>query len=118
VFNNRTMTDPRTMISARLGQRVLVRLLNASYSTLRVTLGCDAVWAGCDGHGMGRRPWCDPVTIPAGTPFLVSTAQRYDLILAPPAKGTYPARIEFLHWITGKVQNNGAGVVNTKVVVS
>ena len=94
-------------------------MLNASYSTLRVTLGCDAMWAGCDGHGMGLRPWCDPVKIPAGTPIELSTAQRYDLILAPDRqRGTYPAKMEFLHWITGKVQNNGAGVVQTKVVVS
>jgi len=118
VFANKTMTDPRTMINARVGQRILVRLLNASYSTLRVTLGCDALWAGCDGHGMGLRPWCEPRVIPAGTPFDVSSAQRYDLILTPPRAGTYSARMEFLHWITGKIQNNGSGVVQTKVVVS
>ena len=118
VFNNKTMTDARTVINARVGERILVRFLNASYSTLRVTLGCDAVWAGCDGHGMGLNPWCDPSVIRAGTPFLVSVAQRYDLILTPPSAGTYPARIEFLHWITGKIQNNGSGVVQTKVVVA
>ena len=118
VFNNKTMTDNRTVINAKLGERILVRLLNASYSTLRVTLGCDAVWAGCDGHGMGLRPWCDPKLIPAGTPITISAAQRYDLILTPPRTGTYLARMEFLHWITGKVRNNGSGVIQTKVVVS
>lgn len=118
VFNNKTMTDTRTVINAQLGQRILVRLLNASYSTLRVSLGCDAVWAGCDGHGMGLRPWCAPVEIPAGTPIELSTAQRYDLILKPTSRGTYSAKMEFLHWITGKPQNNGGGVVQTKVVVS
>lgn len=118
VFNNKTMTDARTVVNAQLGESILIRLLNASYSTLRVTLGCDAVWAGCDGHGMGQRPWCDPVDIPAGTPIDLSTAQRYDLILKPTSRGTYPAKMEFLHWITGKVQNNGKGVVHTKVVVS
>ncbi|MES2904846.1 MAG: multicopper oxidase domain-containing protein [Pseudomonadota bacterium] len=118
VFNNKTMTDPRTVINAKLGERILVRLLNASYSTLRVTLGCDAVWAGCDGHGMGLNPWCDPAVIPAGTPLLVSAAQRYDLILKPPSTGRYSAKMEFLHWITGKVQHNGAGVIKTEVVVS
>ena len=44
--------------------------------------------------------------------------QRYDLILTPPRTGTYLARMEFLHWITGKVRNNGSGVIQTKVVVS
>ncbi|MCY7281587.1 MAG: multicopper oxidase domain-containing protein [Sphingomonas bacterium] len=118
VFNNRTMTDARTMITARVGQRILVRLCNASYSILRVTLDCDAIWASCDGHGLGLEPWCDPVVIPAGTPFDVSPAQRYDLILTPPRAGTYSARMEFRHWITGKIQNNGSGVVQTKVAVS
>lgn len=118
VFNNKTMTDARTVINARVGERILVRLCNGSYLVLRVTLGCDAVWAACDGHGMGLEPWCDPVLIPAGMPFDVSSAQRYDLILTPPGAGTYSARMEFRHWITGKVQNNGSGVVQTKVVVS
>ncbi len=118
VFSNTTMTDTRTVVKAKLGQRILIRLLNASYSVLRVTLGCDAIWAGSDGHGMGKEPWCDTKVIPAGTPIEVSTAQRYDLILAPPARGTYTARVEFLHWITGKIQNNGAGVIQTKVVIS
>jgi FtsP/CotA-like multicopper oxidase with cupredoxin domain len=118
VFNNKTMTDNRTVVTAKLGERILIRLLNASYSVLHVTLDCDALWVGSDGHGMGVEPWCDVLTIPAGTPIEVSSAQRYDLILAPPAKGTYPVRMEFRHWITGQIQNNGAGVIQTKVVVS
>ena len=118
VFNNRTMTDPRTMVNAKLGQRILIRLLNASYSILRVALGCDAEWVACDGRNMGQDSWCDTVPIPAGTPFELTTAQRYDLILSPPARGTYPVRMEFRHWITGEIQDRGAGVVQTKVVVS
>lgn len=30
VFSNRTMTDSRTMVSAKVGNTILVRLLNAS----------------------------------------------------------------------------------------
>ena len=118
VFSNKTMTDPKTMVNAQLGQNILIRLLNASYSLLRVTLDCDATWACSDGHAMGVFPWCDTKVLPAGVPIELSTAQRYDLILRPPARGTYNAKIEFLHWITRKVQNNGAGVIHTKVVVS
>jgi FtsP/CotA-like multicopper oxidase with cupredoxin domain len=118
VFSNYTMTDPKTMITAPLGKRILIRLLNASYSVLHVTLGCDAIWAGCDGHGMATVPWCSDKLIPAGTTIEICTAQRYDLILAPTARGTYSARVEFRHWVTGQIQNNGAGVINTKVVVT
>jgi FtsP/CotA-like multicopper oxidase with cupredoxin domain len=118
VFSNKTMTDPRAMVSAKLGQKILIRLLNASYSVLRITLECDATWACSDGHAMGAEPWCDTKLLPAGIPFEMSTAQRYDLILQPPARGTYNAKIEFLHWVTGQIQASGAGVIQTKVVVS
>jgi FtsP/CotA-like multicopper oxidase with cupredoxin domain len=118
IFSNATLTSAKTTVSAKLGQKILIRLLNASYSVLRVTLDCDATWACSDGHAMGTEPWCDTKILPAGVPFEMSTAQRYDLILSPPAKGTYGAKIEFLHWITGQIQDNGAGVIRTKVVVS
>jgi hypothetical protein len=117
-LSNKTMTNPKTVVNATLGQNILIRLLNASYSVLRVTLDCDAIWASADGHAMGVNPWCDTKILPAGQPIDLGTAQRYDLILRPPARGTYKAKLEFLHWITGKVQNNGAGVIQTKVVVS
>lgn len=118
VFNNRTMTDPKTVVTATLGQTILIRLLNASYSVLRVTFPIDVIWAGADGHAMGREPWCDMALIPANTPIELSTAQRYDLLLTPSARGTYPVTMDYLHWISGKVQNNGAGRLQTKVVVS
>lgn len=118
VFNNRTMYDPRTQIKAKVGQRILIRLLNCSYSVLRVQLGCDAQWVASDGHAMGREPWCDPVDIPARTPIELSPAQRYDLLVIPPAAGVYPVRMEFRHWITGQIQNGGKGVVPTRIVVS
>jgi FtsP/CotA-like multicopper oxidase with cupredoxin domain len=118
IFSTATMTDAKVTVAAKLGQKILIRLLNASYSVLRVTLGCDAMWACADGHAMGVEPWCDTKILPAGVPFEMSTAQRYDLILSPPARGTYLAKMEFLHWISGQIQNNGAGVIQTKVVVS
>jgi FtsP/CotA-like multicopper oxidase with cupredoxin domain len=118
VFNNRTMFDSRAVVTAPLGKRILIRLLNASYSVLRVTLPCDALMVGCDGRPMGKEAWCGTKLIPANTPFDVSSAQRYDLILTPPARGAFTARAEFRHWITGQIQNNGAGVVLTRVVVT
>jgi FtsP/CotA-like multicopper oxidase with cupredoxin domain len=118
VFNNRTMVDSKTVVTAPLGKKILIRLLNASYSVIRATLACDALLVSCDGHGLGREAWCDTKVLPAGVPFELATAQRYDLILTPPARGTYNARFEFRHWITGNIQNNGLGVVQSKVVVT
>jgi hypothetical protein len=118
VFNNKTTTDARAVVTARLGQRILIRLLNASYSVARVTLPCEATVVGVDGLGLGREPWSSPYTIPANTPFELSSAQRFELILTPPSRGTFTARMEFRHWITGQIQNNGAGVVQTRIVVT
>ena len=118
VFNNRTMTDPRTVVTAPLGRKILIRLLNASYSVLRVTLPVDAICVGLDGHGLGMEPWTQPYVIPANTPFELCTAQRFDLILAPQKRGTFTARMEFLHWVTGEIQNKGAGVVQTRIIVT
>lgn len=118
VFNNKTLTDPTTSITAPLGKKILIRMLNASYSVLRVTLPVDAICAGLDGHGLGLEPWSQPFLIPANTPFEMCTAQRFDLILAPQKRGTFTARMEFLHWVTGEIQNNGAGVVQTRITVT
>jgi len=93
-------------------------MLNASYSVLRVTLPVDAMCCGLDGHGLGKESWHSPYLIPANTPFEVCTAQRFDLILTPTKKGVFTARVEFRHWITGQIQNNGAGVVQTRITVT
>jgi FtsP/CotA-like multicopper oxidase with cupredoxin domain len=118
VFNNRTMTDPRTVITAPLGKKILIRLLNASYSMLRVSLPVDALCAGVDGHGLGKEQWNQPYVIPANTPFEMCPAQRMELILAPSRRGNFTARLEFRHWITGQIQNNGAGVIQTRIIVT
>lgn len=119
-FAPNAMTDPRAVVRARAGQRILVRLLNTSYSILRTTLGVDATVVSVDGRGLGRpgAPWSRSFTIPANQPFELTSAQRYDLILTPPAAGTYNARFEFLHWITRAVQDNGRGIANTRIIVT
>lgn len=117
VFNNRTMADPPAKIWARQGERILIRLLNASYSILEVTFPIDVLWCGCDGHPMGKHIWCDSSVIPAGTPISLVTAQRYDLIALPPGPGNYVVKMVFRNWISKRVQNNGKGVLKTRIVV-
>ena len=114
------MTDSRTVVNVKVGQTALIRILNASYSILRIKLDIDAELIGVDGHSI-RSPgeaWERRVPIPAGTWFELTTAQRYALLVRPTRTGTFGARIEFLHWITRRIQHNGQGVINTKVVVT
>lgn len=118
VFPNKTMTDSRTVTTARIGQTVLIRLLNASYSILRVKLDIDAELIGVDGHFLGNEPWERRDTIRAGQWFELTSAQRYSLLLRPTVAGTFGARMEFRDWITRRIQNNGQGVINTKIVVT
>ena len=120
VFNNRTRTDPRTMITMRKGESTLIRLLNASYSVLRVQFTCDVEIVASDGHAWGQEPWCPTTrTVPAGEILELVTAQRYDLIVSPPESGWYQAQMTFHHWITGRVHRNGSGqgILNTRIRV-
>lgn len=118
VFNNRTMTHPETVVSARVGDSILIRLLNASYSVLRVTLGIDAVVHAVDCQTLGDDPWSRPFAVAANQPFELTSAQRWGLIIKPTQTGEFSARMEFLHWITRQVQHDGRGVINTKIVVT
>jgi len=120
VFNNRTKRDPETRVTAKLGERTLIRLLNASYSILRVQFECDVEIVASDGHAWGRDAWCNRTRIlPAGKALELVPAQRYDLIVSPQAKGIYRVLMTFHHWITGKVHRNGSGlgVLRTRIKV-
>ena len=117
VFNDKTMTDPRVMSTSRLGQRVLIRIVNASYSVLRITLGINARLVGADGRMLGRHPWNRTVNIPANSPQILTTAGRFDFLITPTRRGNYPVKMEFIDWITGLVQDDGRGVVDTQIKV-
>ena len=124
VFPNKTMSDPRTVVNVKVGETALIRLLNASYSILRIKIDIETELIGVDGHSLRNNampapnePWERRVKIPAGTWFELTTAQRYALLVRPTQSGTFNARIEFRDWITRKIQNNGQGVINTKIYV-
>jgi FtsP/CotA-like multicopper oxidase with cupredoxin domain len=115
-----TLTDPRVAVKARLGQKILVRMLNASYSIIRTTIqGLDAQVIAIDGHALGTpdRPWSKPFTIRAGQPFELTTAQRFDLLIDASVAGSHLVTMQFLDWITREIQDGGNGVAKTKITV-
>ena len=79
-------------------------------------LGAGLALSGCAAFGIGGSPGSnlDEFRVARNAPLVIPP----DYSLTPPRAGTYLARFEFLHWITGKIQHNGAGVLQTKVVVS
>lgn len=121
VPNPLTKTDPRVAINAKVGQRILIRHLNASYSiiTTRFT-GLDATIYSVDGRPLSHpaHPWSSPIQLAAGSPLETTTAQRRDMIIVPTRPGVYPVITEFRDWQTGQIQNGGRGVVETYINVT
>jgi hypothetical protein len=118
VFNNKTTTDKRAVIEAKVGQTILIRMINASYSVLETTLSLPGVCHGMDGCALGLESWNAPLALPANRPFIISTAQRRDIIIKATAKGVFPVRMRFLNWVTGQVQDSGRGIIDTRIVVT
>ena len=118
VFSNRTMDDPRAMVKAKVGDTILLRILNASYSVLTITAGIDALAVAVDGHALYDNPWEHPIPLPAGQPNTLTTSVRATVIVKPTQRGTFPVRMEFRDWVTGEIADRGRGVIHTRIEVS
>ncbi|HEY5975364.1 MAG TPA: multicopper oxidase domain-containing protein [Geobacteraceae bacterium] len=97
---------PLVAPTVKVGQTLLLRVLNADYIIHRVTLGIDAEVIGADGRAFGVPPfqqYSRPFPLPAGTPFRLTSAMRNDLTVKPTKTGTFPATVEFLDQITGEL---------------
>lgn len=114
-------TKTKSVINAKVGQNILIRHLNASYSVISTTFeGLDATIYSCDGRPLQDPdcPWSKPIFIPAGTSFDTVTAQRRDIIIKPTKPGKYKVVLHFRDWVAHKVQNNGLGSVVTYINVT
>jgi Multicopper oxidase len=112
VPNNQTKTSPKVAVKAVRGQKILIRMLNSSYSLLRTTFqGLNATLISVDGHPLGtaKRPWNRPVLFPANQAFIMPTAARHEFLIdtAGIAPGTYRVGMEFLHWAKRARHNLG-----------
>ena len=63
-------------------------------------------------------PWEHPFTIPAGQPTTLTTSVRATVIIKPTQRGIIPVTMEFRHWITGDIADQGRGVIHTKIEVT
>lgn len=101
--DNSTLTNPAVSVNASVGQTILIRLVCAGYNIHRYTLGLNAQVIAMDGRALGvppRQNYSSPFTIPAGRPFMLTSAMRYDLIIRPTTTGTFECKVDYLHWIT------------------
>jgi len=117
----RTLTDPRVVIRAKPRQKILVRLINASYSVLSATFPLNSTIIAVDGRGLGRAgsPWSRPIPVAKGTSVELTSAQRFDFLIdAPAAAGSYPVRLTFRDWATGDIQAGGRGIAESMIIVA
>lgn len=111
------ITDPRAAVTARVGQTILVRLINASLTRQRYTPGIDAAVIAEDGRAFGVPPfgsYSQSYVQPANTSWVTTSAMRNDLIIVPTAPGVYPFKVEYLHW-TGR---STLATVTTNITVN
>ena len=119
-----TETDRRVRVAAKLGDKILIRLLNAAYAVLRTTLPFDAKVISVDGRSLGGpfHPWSKPFTIKAGEPFELVSAQRYDILIDADraTAGTDDGEVvfEFLDWIREQPQDGREAIALTFIDVS
>jgi plastocyanin len=110
-------TDPRVAVRCGVGDRVLLRLLNAAYGPVEFRLPFDAEVIGIDGHALGGPKvgrYSRPFTVPAGEPFTLSTAQRRDVLVTPDRRGTFTAEMEVLHWVRGAPLGRVEGTITVE----
>ncbi len=101
------LTDPSVAVSMTVGERLLVRYINAGYLPQRITFGgLDAEVHMSDGRAFPT---------PVNTTVIEScSAERYDCIITPTASGVYEVVVEFLDWVTGQVR----GTARTRITVA
>jgi hypothetical protein len=96
---------PLVSVDARVGETILVRILNAGYTVQTFFLGIDAEVIAMDGRALGVPPsniYSKPFALPAETPVVLTSAMRWDLIIRPKQSGVFPARVEFFDWVNGR----------------
>lgn len=109
------VSAPSAEINAVRGQTVLIRLLNAGYTVQQYTFGLDALVVGMDGRPLGVPPYENysrPFTVPAGRPFRLTTARRWDIIIRPTVAGRFPVSFEFFDWISGRKYVTAQSAIN------
>jgi len=86
--NNSGVEITQISIRAQVGQTILVRCLDAAYNSALVTFPVDVVIIGWDGRPLGVPPfgkYNQAFEVPAGTPIFLSTARRFEALIAATA---------------------------------
>ncbi|WP_158045291.1 multicopper oxidase domain-containing protein [Skermanella pratensis] len=114
VHNGRTQTDTRTVTRMTAGRHLLLRVANASYSRLHITLPFNCYIVEVDGRPLRtNRPkgWFSaPEYKAAGSKLEVGVAQRYAIWAPEVPRGDHQIIGNFHHWITNKRHFDGTAI--------
>jgi FtsP/CotA-like multicopper oxidase with cupredoxin domain len=105
---------PLVAPTLRVGQTLLVRILNAGYTVHQFNFDLTFTATAGDGRAFGLPPlqqYSSPVTFPAGQPddplrlraLRFSVAERLNLLIRPSEPGTFPVTVEFFHSVSGRL---------------
>ncbi len=102
---NDTTPFNEVTVKAKVGQTILLRILNAGYTVQEYRVGLPSEVIAMDGHSLGVPPvnaYSHPFKRAANEPFRLTSAMRHDLLVQATAPGQFPVECRMLHWISGK----------------
>lgn len=118
IGNADTPTHPSVAVNAGVGQRILIRYIQAGYFPQRLIFhGVDAGLGAVQVIAEDGRPLAVAETMPIAngkSTTVITSAERREFYLTPLAAGSYLVVIEYLHWITGDT----VGTATTRINVS
>jgi FtsP/CotA-like multicopper oxidase with cupredoxin domain len=118
IANTEILHHRDVAISARSGEKVLIRLLNASYSLVKVSIEhFQGSIVSVDGTAIdtSKSPWTSWIPVQPDRPFFMATGSRHDLMIDldpvknPAIRGqSYKVTFEFLELAKRSVRNFAA----------
>lgn len=107
---NSGVSGMQVSINAKVNQTILVRILCAAYSTIKVSFPFDVVVIAKDGRALGVPPfgkYSHAYKVAKGTRINLSTAERVDILFRPDRPLNEFANVEFRHLISNNFLLNG-----------
>jgi hypothetical protein len=96
---NSGVSGSQIAVSAKVNQTILIRCKDAAYNNTRITFPTDAVIIAFDGRALGVPSfglYNNAFLLPAGTPFLLCTARRFDALINSPVPVNAFVKVEFI----------------------
>jgi hypothetical protein len=107
---NSGVTGMQVSVNAQRNDTILIRSLCAAYVGVRITFPIDVVIIAFDGRALGVPPfglYNRAFVLPAGTPYELSTARRFDVLMRSSTAVNSFANVEFRHNRSGQFLLNG-----------